>query len=200
MPALARVTSNATNLQDLKCFARFAKANGMEVKGAIYACTRRPCGARHRAAEAHGHRRARTGLRRAEGSRFESAGVTGGDDDERARDGERDEAQAMEHRSDGADEAADVMHMERRAALRPHRDCPARDYRGPHGTADGRGDRGARGLQAGRGCSCGSSTASRVSTSARLLVQVRGYARGRAMDGRWRSIERPCAWPEVSRG
>ena len=30
---LARVTSNATNLQDLKCFARFAKANGMEVKG-----------------------------------------------------------------------------------------------------------------------------------------------------------------------
>lgn len=31
--AVKRVTSNATSLQDLKCFARFAKANGIEVKG-----------------------------------------------------------------------------------------------------------------------------------------------------------------------
>ena len=82
---LARVTSNATNLQDLKCFARFAKANGMEVRADLHA----PPRAAHTTPgrEAHGHRRARTGLRRAEGSRFESAGCHrgGGDDDERAR-------------------------------------------------------------------------------------------------------------------
>ena len=115
-----------------------------------------------------------------------------------------DEARAMEHRSDGADEAADVMHMER-SALRYVRTVIVL-----HAIIEGRTVPPTDAELAAHEAAGGSwllmwqfDGEPRVDT-ARLLVQVRGYARGHARwMYRWIALDAngsPCAWPEVSRG
>ena len=110
-----------------------------------------------------------------------------------------DEARAMEHRSDGADEAADVMHMER-SALRYVRTvivlhaiiegarCRRRTQSSRRTTRPGAvDDRAPRRQIVVTAMSWPSSRDWHVAKGA-----VRWWAL--AIDGR------PCAWPEVSRG